>query len=62
MCENCIELDPGTISGIVVADVIITILIAVAVYCVSGSERGRSSRGKYEYGPRSPSMLSAVGW
>ncbi|KAJ1189982.1 hypothetical protein NDU88_006723 [Pleurodeles waltl] len=46
MCENCIELDPGTISGIVVADVIITILIAVAVYCVSGSEKGRPSRGK----------------
>ncbi|XP_069470546.1 T-cell surface glycoprotein CD3 delta chain-like [Ambystoma mexicanum] len=44
MCENCIDLDPGTISGIVVADVIITVLIAVAVYCVSGSEGGRASR------------------
>lgn len=46
MCENCIELDPGTISGIVVADVIITILIAVAVYFVSRTEKGRPSRGK----------------
>ncbi|XP_078538377.1 T-cell surface glycoprotein CD3 delta chain isoform X1 [Lissotriton helveticus] len=46
MCENCIELDPGTISGIVVADVIITVLIAVAVYCVSGTEKGRPTRGK----------------
>ncbi|NXD86977.1 CD3G protein, partial [Halcyon senegalensis] len=44
MCQNCIEVDAPTISGIVVADVIATAFLAVAVYCVTGQDKGRMSR------------------
>ncbi|NXA30302.1 CD3D protein, partial [Ibidorhyncha struthersii] len=44
MCQNCIEVDAPTISGIVVADVVATILLAVAVYCITGQDKGRMSR------------------
>ncbi|XP_014805106.1 PREDICTED: T-cell surface glycoprotein CD3 delta chain [Calidris pugnax] len=44
MCQNCIEVDAPTISGIVVADVIATIFLAVAVYCITGHDKGRMSR------------------
>uniref|UniRef100_A0A8B9TJK1 CD3 gamma/delta subunit Ig-like domain-containing protein n=1 Tax=Anas platyrhynchos TaxID=8839 RepID=A0A8B9TJK1_ANAPL len=46
MCQNCIEVDAPTISGIVVADVIATVLLMVAVYCISGQDKGRMSRGE----------------
>ncbi|NXP77932.1 CD3G protein, partial [Ramphastos sulfuratus] len=44
MCQNCIQVDAVTISGIVVADVVATIFLAVAVYCISGQDRTRMSR------------------
>ncbi|XP_006037428.1 T-cell surface glycoprotein CD3 delta chain [Alligator sinensis] len=44
MCQNCIELDAATISGIVIADIIATIFLAIAVYCITGQERGHLSR------------------
>ncbi|XP_049655553.1 T-cell surface glycoprotein CD3 gamma chain [Accipiter gentilis] len=44
MCQNCIEVDASTISGIVVADVVATIFLAVAVYCITGQDKGRMSR------------------
>ncbi|KAM6312549.1 T-cell surface glycoprotein CD3 gamma chain-like [Podargus strigoides] len=44
MCQNCIEVDAPTISGIVVADVVATIFLAVAVYCITGQDKGRLSR------------------
>ncbi|NWX35905.1 CD3D protein, partial [Notiomystis cincta] len=44
MCQNCIEVDAGTISGIIIADVVATLLLAVAVYCVSAHDRGHTSR------------------
>ncbi|XP_075047261.1 T-cell surface glycoprotein CD3 gamma chain-like [Mixophyes fleayi] len=43
-CQNCIELDAGTISGFLVADVIMIGLIAMAVYFVSGMETRRPGR------------------
>ncbi|KAM4014896.1 T-cell surface glycoprotein CD3 gamma chain-like [Anomaloglossus baeobatrachus] len=43
-CMNCIELNPGTIAGFVVADVVMIGLIALAVYFVSGSEMRRPAR------------------
>ncbi|NWW52961.1 CD3D protein, partial [Pedionomus torquatus] len=46
MCQNCIEVDAPTISGIVVADVVATIFLAVAVYCIAGHDKGRMSRGE----------------
>ncbi|NXV14943.1 CD3G protein, partial [Cepphus grylle] len=56
MCQNCIEVDAPTISGIVVADVVATIFLAVAVYCITGQDKGRMSRGE----GRAP--LAAHGW
>lgn len=46
MCQNCIEVDAPTISGIVVADVVATVFLAVAVYCITGQDKGRMSRGE----------------
>ncbi|XP_043936825.1 T-cell surface glycoprotein CD3 gamma chain [Protopterus annectens] len=43
-CENCVEMDASTISGIVVADIVATLLIAVAVYCISGQDKSKTSR------------------
>ncbi|XP_072211146.1 T-cell surface glycoprotein CD3 delta chain [Excalfactoria chinensis] len=44
MCQNCIEVDAPTISGIVVADVVATVFLAIAVYCITGQDKGRMSR------------------
>nr|XP_014427929.1 T-cell surface glycoprotein CD3 gamma chain-like isoform X2 [Pelodiscus sinensis]XP_025039342.1 T-cell surface glycoprotein CD3 gamma chain-like isoform X1 [Pelodiscus sinensis] len=44
MCGNCIELDAATISGIIVADVIATAFLAIAVYYIAGQDSGRLSR------------------
>ncbi|CAM4613536.1 T-cell surface glycoprotein CD3 gamma chain-like [Lepidochelys kempii] len=44
MCQNCIELDAATISGIVVADIIATVFLAIAVYCITGQDSGRLLR------------------
>ncbi|KAE8592466.1 hypothetical protein XENTR_v10018762 [Xenopus tropicalis] len=54
MCQNCIELDTGTISGFIVADIIMIGLIAIAVYCVSGSESRRPARGEGRIFVRNP--------
>ncbi|XP_018421637.1 PREDICTED: T-cell surface glycoprotein CD3 gamma chain [Nanorana parkeri] len=43
-CQNCIELDAGTICGFLIADFIMIGLIAMAVYFVSGSETRRPGR------------------
>ncbi|KAM6043448.1 T-cell surface glycoprotein CD3 gamma chain-like [Chlamydotis macqueenii] len=44
MCQNCIQVDAPTISGIVIADVVATVVLAVAVYCITGQDKGRMSR------------------
>ncbi|XP_010722055.1 T-cell surface glycoprotein CD3 delta chain-like [Meleagris gallopavo] len=44
MCQNCIEVDAPTISGIVIADVVATVFLAIAVYCITGQDKGRTSR------------------
>ncbi|NXM09153.1 CD3D protein, partial [Tyrannus savana] len=54
MCQNCIEVDAATVSGIVIADVIATMLLAVAVYCVTGHDRGHMSRGEGAQGLGTP--------
>ncbi|NXC69193.1 CD3D protein, partial [Anhinga anhinga] len=56
MCQNCIEVDAPTISGIVIADVIATVFLAVAVYCITGQDKGRMSRGEGR------ALLAARGW
>ncbi|XP_068773078.1 T-cell surface glycoprotein CD3 delta chain [Struthio camelus] len=44
MCQNCIEVDAATISGLVIADVVATVFLAIAVYCITGHDKGRMSR------------------
>ncbi|NXH13038.1 CD3D protein, partial [Bucco capensis] len=44
MCQSCIEVDAATVSGIVVADALATLLLAIAVYCISGQDKGHMSR------------------
>uniref|UniRef100_A0A4W3GM03 Uncharacterized protein n=1 Tax=Callorhinchus milii TaxID=7868 RepID=A0A4W3GM03_CALMI len=50
LCQNCVQLDTSTISGIVVGDLIATLLIALATYCVSsslnreGAHQGKNTR------------------
>ncbi|XP_006912822.1 T-cell surface glycoprotein CD3 delta chain [Pteropus alecto] len=44
MCQNCVELDSATLAGIIVTDIIATILLALGVYCFAGHETGRLSR------------------
>ncbi|NXY51904.1 CD3D protein, partial [Ceuthmochares aereus] len=58
MCQNCIEVDVPTIFGIVVADVVATIFLAVAVYCITGQDKGRLSRGE----GGAPLAAQGVGW
>ncbi|XP_037694677.1 T-cell surface glycoprotein CD3 delta chain [Choloepus didactylus] len=43
MCQNCVELDSATLVGIIITDIIATLLLAVGVYCFAGHETGRSS-------------------
>ncbi|KAM9659240.1 T-cell surface glycoprotein CD3 delta chain isoform 3-T4 [Trichechus inunguis] len=44
MCQNCVELDSTTLVGIVITDIIATLLLALGVYCFAGHETGRLSR------------------
>ncbi|XP_003418367.1 T-cell surface glycoprotein CD3 delta chain isoform X1 [Loxodonta africana] len=43
MCQNCVELDSATLAGIVITDIIATLLLALGVYCFAGHETGRLS-------------------
>lgn len=43
MCQNCVELDSTTLAGIVVTDILATLLLALGVYCFAGHETGRLS-------------------
>ncbi|XP_036392514.1 T-cell surface glycoprotein CD3 gamma chain-like [Megalops cyprinoides] len=40
-CDNCIELDPSTVSGILVGDLVATVLIGVAVYFIASQPKGK---------------------
>lgn len=48
VCQNCVELDSATLAGIIVTDIIATLLLALGVYCFAGHEMGRFSRGKWK--------------
>ncbi|XP_049634352.1 T-cell surface glycoprotein CD3 delta chain [Suncus etruscus] len=43
MCQSCVELDTVTLAGILAADIIATLLLALGVYCFAGHESGRLS-------------------
>uniref|UniRef100_A0A8C6GUH2 T-cell surface glycoprotein CD3 gamma chain n=1 Tax=Mus spicilegus TaxID=10103 RepID=A0A8C6GUH2_MUSSI len=44
MCENCIELNIGTISGFIFAEVISIFFLALGVYLIAGQDGVRQSR------------------
>ncbi|XP_036114794.1 T-cell surface glycoprotein CD3 delta chain isoform X2 [Molossus molossus] len=44
MCQNCVQLDPAALAGIVIIDVFATLLLALGVYCFAGHETGRPPR------------------
>lgn len=46
VCENCIELNIGTISGFIFAEIISIFFLAVGVYFIAGQDGVRQSRGK----------------
>uniref|UniRef100_A0A8C4PHY2 CD3d molecule n=1 Tax=Equus asinus asinus TaxID=83772 RepID=A0A8C4PHY2_EQUAS len=48
VCQNCVELDSATLAGIVITDIIATLLLALGVYCFAGHETGRLPRGKWK--------------
>ncbi|XP_055963508.1 T-cell surface glycoprotein CD3 delta chain [Sorex fumeus] len=43
MCQSCVELDITSLTGILVANIIATLLLALGVYCFAGHETGRIS-------------------
>ncbi|XP_021493638.1 T-cell surface glycoprotein CD3 delta chain [Meriones unguiculatus] len=43
MCQNCVELKSATVAGIILADLTITLFLALGVYCFEGHETGRLS-------------------
>uniref|UniRef100_A0A0P6J904 T-cell surface glycoprotein CD3 delta chain n=1 Tax=Heterocephalus glaber TaxID=10181 RepID=A0A0P6J904_HETGA len=45
MCQSCVEMDSATLAGIIVTDIIATLLLALGVYCFAGHETGRLSGG-----------------
>ncbi|XP_069324976.1 T-cell surface glycoprotein CD3 delta chain isoform X2 [Eulemur rufifrons] len=45
MCQNCVEMDPASLAGIIITDIIATLLLALGVYCFAGHETGRLSGG-----------------
>uniref|UniRef100_G1R706 T-cell surface glycoprotein CD3 delta chain n=1 Tax=Nomascus leucogenys TaxID=61853 RepID=G1R706_NOMLE len=55
MCQSCVELDPATVAGIIVTDVIATLLLALGVFCFAGHETGRLS------GDRDDAQYSRLG-
>nr|XP_020039239.1 T-cell surface glycoprotein CD3 delta chain isoform X1 [Castor canadensis] len=43
MCQSCVEVDLATLAGIIITDIIATLLLALGVYCFAGHETGRLS-------------------
>ncbi|XP_050012287.1 T-cell surface glycoprotein CD3 delta chain isoform X2 [Alexandromys fortis] len=48
MCQNCVELDSATVAGVIITDLIATLLLALGVYCFAGHETGRLSAGYWK--------------
>lgn len=47
VCQSCVELDTATLVGILVTDIVVTLLLALGVYCFAGHETGRLYEGKW---------------
>ncbi|VCW68626.1 unnamed protein product [Gulo gulo] len=46
MCQNCIDLNAGTVSSFFFAEIISIFFLAVGVYFIAGQDGVRQSRGK----------------
>lgn len=46
VCQNCIDLNAGTVSSFVFAEIISFLFLAVGVYFIAGQDGVRQSRGK----------------
>ncbi|XP_061448649.1 T-cell surface glycoprotein CD3 gamma chain-like [Rhineura floridana] len=44
MCQNCIHLNLATILGVLVASIVATFFLAVAVYCIAAEKPGQRSQ------------------
>uniref|UniRef100_UPI0037E9A24E T-cell surface glycoprotein CD3 epsilon chain-like n=1 Tax=Semicossyphus pulcher TaxID=241346 RepID=UPI0037E9A24E len=53
-CDNCIQLDTGSIVGLVVGDVLATIVIGVAVYIVASQNRTGQKTSNKKSSDRQP--------
>ncbi|XP_078251846.1 T-cell surface glycoprotein CD3 delta chain-like [Rhinoraja longicauda] len=60
LCKNCVQLDANTISGIVIGDLIATIFIGVAIYCVASS-KGRKASDKQHLVPHNNDLYQDLG-
>uniref|UniRef100_A0A7N4NU52 T-cell surface glycoprotein CD3 delta chain n=1 Tax=Sarcophilus harrisii TaxID=9305 RepID=A0A7N4NU52_SARHA len=40
VCQNCVEVTSGSLFGILIADIIATVILAIGVYCFAGHEEG----------------------
>ncbi|XP_036602488.1 T-cell surface glycoprotein CD3 delta chain [Trichosurus vulpecula] len=40
MCQNCVELNSGSLIGVFIANIIATIILAIGIYCFAGHEEG----------------------
>ncbi|XP_072469179.1 T-cell surface glycoprotein CD3 delta chain [Notamacropus eugenii] len=38
MCQNCVELNTGSLIGVLIANVIATVILAIGIYCFVGHE------------------------
>ncbi|XP_075765345.1 T-cell surface glycoprotein CD3 epsilon chain isoform X2 [Pelodiscus sinensis] len=45
VCESCVELDPLTVAGIIIADLLITLGVLVLAYYFSKNRKGRGGGG-----------------
>ncbi|XP_033013987.1 TYRO protein tyrosine kinase-binding protein [Lacerta agilis] len=50
-CGSCYQLNPGTIAGVVLGDLLLTLLIALAVYYVAACIHQRQSAGDLKSPP-----------
>ncbi|XP_063798274.1 TYRO protein tyrosine kinase-binding protein isoform X2 [Pseudophryne corroboree] len=47
-CENCLQLNSGALIGIVICDIIFTMLIAAMAYCVSSKIQAKKYQEKLD--------------
>ncbi|XP_039629535.1 hematopoietic cell signal transducer [Polypterus senegalus] len=48
-CGHCYKIDPGTMAGIIIGDIFITILIVISVYYCASQRKARMLRDEKVY-------------